>query len=136
MRPAPRPALMRAMMSGVINCSSFIQELVATRTNSTPSGTASRVDARHDVRRHSLQLIHPGARRDADEQYSVGRDALRGRHRRDLRPDETRPLGNDLRLADPARQSGALQVPCERFGDGYGTALVGAIGTVIHRRVK
>ncbi|OLC07528.1 MAG: hypothetical protein AUH41_10210 [Gemmatimonadetes bacterium 13_1_40CM_66_11] len=38
MRPAPRPALTRAMMSGVMSCSSFIHELVATRTNSTPSG--------------------------------------------------------------------------------------------------
>jgi hypothetical protein len=26
------------MMSGVMSCSSFIHELVATRTNSTPSG--------------------------------------------------------------------------------------------------
>jgi len=38
MRPAPRPALIRAMISGVMSCNSFIQELVATRTNSTPSG--------------------------------------------------------------------------------------------------
>jgi hypothetical protein len=38
MRPAPRPALRRAMMSGIINCSSFIHADVVTRTNNVPSG--------------------------------------------------------------------------------------------------
>jgi len=65
------------MMSGVINCSSFIQALVATRTN---------------------------------------------------RSYEVRPVGNDLRLTDPSRQTGALQVAGERFAHRDWCALFGAIG--------
>src|SRR5207249_4960714 len=44
-----------------------------------PSGTAS-VHRGHDLRRHQLQLVHPGARRHPDEQRAVGGDALGVRH--------------------------------------------------------
>jgi len=81
-------------MSGVINCSSFIQALVATRTNST----------------------------------TIGRDAFRTCDCGDLRSYEVRPIGNDLRLTDPARQTGAAQVAGERFTHCDWGALSGAIG--------
>src|SRR5690349_2450567 len=66
-------------------------------------------------RAHQLQFLHPRGRRHLDEQHAVGRNRIGRGHRRDLGAYQAGPRLYHAGLAQPSRESRALEVALQGF---------------------